>query len=301
MAPTIGVIGLGNMGRGMALNLLRAGFPVVAYDIQPAAVETLVQAGARRAASVRELGAACDTVLVVVLTYPQAEAVVLGSDGVATMLRPGGTVIVSSTIAPHQARELGAALTARGLRFVDAPVTGGRVGAEAGTLSILVGAEPTDFEAQRPALAAMGANLYYCGPVGAGQTAKMCNQLMAGAALAATAECLALAAASGMDRRLLYEIITHGAGDCWMFRNRGARMIAGDEEVTSRLDIWLKDLGIVLETADQLRLPLLVAAAARQWAVMGVAEGHAAEDDTALVKLLERFAGVPVRAAGEIG
>jgi 3-hydroxyisobutyrate dehydrogenase len=120
----------------------------------------------------------------------------------------------------------------------------------------------------------------------------MCNQIMCGTALAATGECMTLAAAVGMDRQLLYEIITRGTGDGWMFRNRADRMIAGDFECKGRLDIFMKDLGIVLETADQVHLPLLVAAAARQWVQMGVAAGHAAEDDSAIVKVMEEFAGL---------
>lgn len=296
MAGTVGVVGLGNMGAGMAANLLKAGFPVVVYDVRPEAAESLVAAGARRAAGLRELAAACDTALVMVLNFAQVREVVLGPDGLAAALAPGATLIVSSTIAPDDARSLAAPLAERGLKCLDAPVTGGKSGAEAGTLSIMVGGDREVFDAHQAMLAAMAANVYYCGPLGAGETAKMCNQLMAGVTLMATAECLTLAAAAGMDRRLLYEIITHGAGDCWMFRHRGARLVAGDDEVTSRLDIWPKDLGIVLDTADSLHLPLLLAAAARQWAVMGVAAGHGAADDTAVAREMERLAGVAVKA-----
>ncbi|HET8632062.1 MAG TPA: NAD(P)-dependent oxidoreductase [Thermomicrobiales bacterium] len=296
MAGTIGVVGLGNMGGGMAANLLKAGFSVAVYDVRPEAAEPLIAAGARRAESLRDLAAACDTALVMVLNFAQVREVVLGADGLAAALAPGSTVIVSSTIAPDEARSLAAPLAGRGLRCLDAPVTGGKSGAEAGTLSIMVGGDREVFDAHQAMLAAMAANIYYCGPLGAGETAKMCNQLMAGVTLMATAECLTLAAAAGMDRRLLYEIITHGAGDCWMFRHRGARLVAGDDEVTSRLDIWPKDLGIVLDTADKLHLPLLLATAARQWAVMGVAAGHGADDDTAVARVMEQFAGVEVKA-----
>ncbi len=294
MERTVGVIGLGNMGRGMATNLLEAGFPLVAYDVRPDAVEQLAAAGARGADGPREVGELVDTVLVVVLNYPQMAEVILGPAGIAASLKQGATVIGSSTISPAQARTLGAALAERGIHYVDAPISGGKVGAEAGTLTVMVGAEPEVFAAARPVLEAISGNLYHCGPVGAGQVAKMCNQLMAGVALVATAECLALAAAAGMDRHLLYEIITHGAGDAWMFRNRGSRLIAGDPEVTSRLDIWLKDLGIVLEAADEHHLPLLLASAARQWMTMGVAAGLAAEDDSAVVRLMEGFTGARV-------
>lgn len=296
MKEIVGVVGLGNMGYGMALNMLKAGYPVVGYDIRPEPGQALAAAGGRAASSPAEVGAVARTVLVMVLSYAQLEEAVLGVGGLAASLGPGGTVIGAATIAPDQARRLGAALGERGLHYLDAPVSGGKVGARAGTLTMMVGAAEDDYAAQRPLLEAMAANIYYCGPVGAGQTAKMCNQVMAGITLVATAECLALGAAAGIDRRLLYDVITHGAGDCWMFRNRGARLIDGDDEVTSRLDIWLKDLGIVLDTADQHHLPLLLATAARQWMAMAAAEGLGAEDDTMVVRLMERFSGAPVRA-----
>lgn len=294
--PAVGIVGLGNIGHGMAGNLINAGFPLSVYDVRPEVTDGLVARGARRAASLTELAAAADVVIVVVLNYAQVRDVVLGADGVAGAMRPGGTVIVSSTIAPAQARAIEEGLLGTGLAFVDAPVTGGRAGAEAGTLSVLVGADRAVFDACRTVLEAISGHLYYCGLPGAGQTAKMCNQLMAGAGLVATAECLTLAAAAGMDRRLLYEIITHGAGDCWMFRDRGTRMLDGAEDVASRLDIWMKDLGIVLDAAEELGVPLLLAQAARQWAAFNVAAGHGAKDDTAMVKLMESLAGVEVRA-----
>lgn len=294
--PVVGLVGLGNIGHGMGVNLLEAGFPLVAYDLRSDAVDSLVARGAHRAASLPELARSASIVIVVVLNYQQVHDVVLGAGGLTSALQPGGTIIVSSTIAPAQARDLAAEVHARGHAFVDAPVTGGRAGAEAGTLSVLVGAASTVFAACRPVLDAVAGHVYYCGPPGAGQTAKMCNQLMAGAGLVATAECLTLAAASGMDRRLLFEIITHGAGDCWMFRDRGSRMLDGAADVSSRLDIWMKDLGIVLDAAEELRVPLLLTQAARQWAALNVAAGHGAEDDTAIVKLMSSLAGVNVRA-----
>lgn len=295
--PVIGLVGLGNIGHGIGGNLIDAGFPLSVFDLRPEAADRLVARGARRAANLMVLAGAVDVVIVVVLNYAQVRDVVLGPDGVAVAMRPGGTVIVSSTIAPAQARAIGDGLAEYGLSFVDAPVTGGRAGAEAGTLSVLVGADREVFDACRPVLEAISGNVYYCGLPGAGQTAKMCNQLMAGAGLVATAECMTLAAAAGMDRRLLFEIITHGAGDCWMFRDRGSRMLEGAEDVSSRLDIWMKDLGIVLDAAEELHVPLLLAQAARQWAALNVAAGHGAKDDTAMVKLMESLAGVEVRAA----
>lgn len=292
MTQTVGFVGLGNMGKGMASNVMKAGFPLVAYDVRQEAVAEMVEQGAKGAKSPGEVGAEAQTVVVMVLNYPQLQEVILGPEGLVTTLKPGSAVIVCSTISPFQAKSLAAALAEKGIHYVDAPVSGGKFRAADGTLTIMAGAEPAVFAAQKPVLEAMSANLYHTGPVGTGQVAKMCNQIMCGTALVATAECMTLAAALGMDRKLLYEIITHGTGDGWMFRNRADRMIAGDFETKGRLDIFVKDLGIVLETADQVHLPLLVSAAARQWVLMGVAAGYAAEDDSAVVKVMEQFAGL---------
>ncbi len=295
MKQIVGFVGLGNMGRGMATNALKAGFPLIVYDVRPEAVAEMVQAGARGAASLSQLAAEARTVVVMLLNFPQLAEVILGPAGLAATLQPGSTVIVSSTIAPAQAQALAQALAARNIDYVDAPVTGGKEGATGGTLTFMVGAEAAVLEAQRPLLAAMSAQIYHCGPVGTGQVAKMCNQIMCGSALVATAECLTLAAKAGMDRRLLYEIISHGTGDGWMFRHRADRMIADDFATRGRLDIFVKDLGIVLETAEQLQVPLLVVPAARHWVQLAVAAGHATEDDAAVVKIIEEFAGLRPR------
>ncbi len=296
MKPTVGFVGLGNMGKGMASNLLKAGFPLVAYDLRPEPVAELVQVGALSAQSLPEIGSRVETAVVMVLNFPQMQEVLLGPEGLTTAMEPGSTVIGCSTISPFQAKSIAAALVERNIRYVDAPVSGGKFRAADGTLTIMAGADPEVYETQLSVLEAMSANLYYCGPVGTGQVAKMCNQLMAGTTLVATAECLALGAAAGIDRKLLYEIITHGTGDCWMFRNRADRMMAHDFETKGRLDIFVKDFGIVLETADQLRLPLLLSSAARHWVMMGVAEGYGAEDDSAVVKVMEKFSGASVKA-----
>lgn len=296
MKRTVGFIGLGNMGMGMAGNLLKAGFPLLVYDVRPEPMVELVQMGARAAGSPRDLGAQAETVVVMVLSFLQMQQAILGPDGAAGAMVPGSTVIGCSTISPSQARDLAAALAERRISYIDAPVSGGKARAAGGSLTVMAGADSDVFAAHRPVLEAMSANLHHCGPVGTGQTAKMCNQLMAGVSLVATAECMALGAAAGMDLKLLQEIITQGTGDGWMFRNRADRMIAGDFRTRARLDIFAKDLGIVLEAADGLHLPLLLASAARQWVMMGVAEGHGAEDDSAVVKVMEKLTGVSVRA-----
>jgi L-threonate 2-dehydrogenase len=296
MHQTVGVIGLGNMGKGMARVLLGKGYPLVVNDVRPEPIAELAAEGARPAATVADLGAAVDVALVIVLNYPQVEGVIFGPGGLASSMRPGGSIVVTSTIAPKQAQALAERLAAHGLTYVDAPMSGGAIRAADGTLVMMVGADPAVFEAHRPLLASLASNLYYCGAIGMGQTAKMCNQLMAGVTFMASAECLALGAAAGIDTRLLFEIVTSGAGDCWMMRNRGVRML-DTYETGSRLDTFAKDLGIVLEAADQAHLPLLIATAARQWITLGIASGYGALDDAHVIKLLESYTGASVKAA----
>lgn len=294
MTQTIGVVGLGNMGSGMARSLLRAGYAVVGYDVRPEAAAAVT--GLRPAATLAELARQSQIVLVMVLNYPQVEAALFDTDGIAGALAPGATIIVSSTISPAQTRQLGARLNERGFVYIDAPVSGGAVRAGEGTLTMMAGAPQAVFDAHQPVLAAMATNLFHCGEVGTGQTAKMCNQLMAGVTFMASAECLALGAAAGMNTRLLWEILGTGAGDCWMMRNRGVHML-DTYETGSRLDTFAKDLGIVLDTADQYHLPLLIATAARQWITLGIASGYGPLDDAHVIKLLESYTGASVREA----
>jgi 3-hydroxyisobutyrate dehydrogenase len=294
MAQSVGVVGLGNMGSGMARSLLRAGHPVIGYDVRPEAAAAV--AGLQPASTLAELARQSQIVLVMVLNYPQVETALFGPDGITSALATGSTIIVSSTISPAQTRQLGARLTDGGYVYIDAPVSGGAVRAGEGTLTMMAAAPRDVFDAHQPMLAAMATNLFYCGEVGTGQTAKMCNQLMAGVTFMASAECLALGAAAGMNTRLLWEILSTGAGDCWMMRNRGVHML-DTYETGSRLDTFAKDLGIVLDTADQYHLPLLIATAARQWITLGIASGYGPLDDAHVIKLLESYTGASVREA----
>jgi 3-hydroxyisobutyrate dehydrogenase len=285
------------MGSGITRSLRRAGFPVAVYDVRPEAAAALAAIGATPVASLAELAHQVDTVIVIVLNYNQAEAVLFAADGLADHLAGGQTIVVSSTIAPVQTRQLAARAAERGLAYLDAPVSGGPVRAAEGTLTMMVGAPTELFAAKRTLLSSLAnPNLFHCGEVGTGQTAKMCNQLMAGVTFMASAECLALGAAAGMNTRLLFDIITSGAGDCWMMRNRGVHML-DTYQTGSRLDTFAKDLGIVLEAADQYHLPLLLATAARQWITLGIANGYGALDDAHIIRLLESFSGASVSEA----
>ncbi len=287
MNAAVGVIGLGNIGAGLVRNLLRHDFPVVVFDLRPEAVAPLVAAGATAAATVADLGRHTQTVLLAVLNYAQLTAVTLGPGGLVGALPPGSTIIGCSTVAPHEAQALGAALAQHDLHYIDAPVSGGRVGAEAGTLTIMAGADAAVFTAAQPVLEAVSAQIYHTGAIGSGQAAKLCNQIMVGVGLVATAECLTLAAKLGLDRQQIYEIITHGAGDSWAFRSRGARMLAESVPNISRLDIWQKDLAIVLDSAAQHQVTLPVVTAAQQWIQRGLDLGYGAQDDSNLLRVVE--------------
>ena len=264
--PPIGVIGLGAMGAGMARNLLAHGFPVVAHDLRPEAVAALVADGASGADSPRDVAARADTVIVIVQNAAQMREAIFGAAGLAGALRPGGIVIVSATIAPDDARQLGEELDAAGFVYLDAPVSGGQAGAEAGTLAVIVGATPEAFAAARPVFDAIGAQVYHVGPVGSGQAAKMCHQVLACVGALATMEAFALADAAGVEPRLLYEIATHGAGDSWMLRTVGAQLLAGSDRHLGRSGLLAKDLGIIIDSAERLGLALPVTRAARQHA-----------------------------------
>ena len=273
--PTVGVIGLGAIGHGMARNLLSHGFPTVVHDRRPEPVAALVAAGATAAASPRAVAEYADPLILIVRDAAQLAAVIAGPDGLLPSPRPGGTIIGCATIAPDEARRFGDTLAGAGLVYLDAPVSGGQAGAEAGTLTVMVGATPEAFAAARPVFAAIGAQVYHTGPVGSGQAAKMCHQVLAGVAAAATLEAFALADAVGVDRRLLYDIAQHGAGDGWMLRHVGAQLLAGVDANLARSDLWRKDLGIILDSAARLGLARAVVEAAHRAAGAGVGrESH---------------------------
>ncbi|MCC6168879.1 MAG: NAD-binding protein [Caldilineaceae bacterium] len=296
--PQVGFIGLGAMGRGMAISLLRAGLPVRGYDINPAAVQALVAAGGQAADSAAAAAQDADVLALMVLNAEQAEAVLFGAGGAAGVLRPGSLVMICSTVSPTFVRSVAARLAQAQIDLLDAPVSGGAARAAEGKLSVMAAGSPAAFAAARPLLDAMAEHVYAMGDVpGQGATMKLINQELAGIHIAAAAEAMALGARAGIDPQRIYEVISNSAGASWMFQNRVPHILADDYTPHSAVEIWLKDLGLVLETGKELRLPLPLAAVAHQLYIMAAAAGHARLDDSAVVKVYEQLAGFRVLAA----
>ena len=284
--PVVGVIGLGSMGGGVARSLLRAGFAARVCDSRPAAVAALVGEGALACADPAELGAACDVVIVLVVNAAQAERVLFAEKGAAAVMRPGSAVLLSVTLAPAVAIGFGERLAERGLLMIDGPVSGGAAKAASGEMTIMASGTPQAFARCETVFEAIAAKVYRLGEApGAGSRVKMINQLLAGVHLAAAAEAMALGIKAGADPEVLYEVISNSAGSSWMFQNRVPHILAGDYTPLSAVNIFVKDLGIVLDTARQSSFPLPLTAAAHQMFMMAAAAGHGAEDDSAVVKI----------------
>ncbi len=291
MGKRVGVIGLGNIGFGMAGNLLKAGFEVVACDIRREAVDGLKKKGAAIAANAGAVGKECSVVFSVVLNYPQNLVVLEGPDGLLQNMKAGDTIFVCSTISSAQARELAAKAAKYSIRLLDSPVSGGREGAEAGTLALMVGGSREALEEHRRVLEAVSGNIYHLGDVGMGETAKAVNQVLVVVHDVAAAEALMLAAKSGIDLKQMYSIINNSAGGSYMFKWRAMRMIDRDFTSHGVLRILLKDTNIVSDLAESVGLPMPLTSVARQMFQAGVNQGLGDEDDGAVVKVLEQMAG----------
>ncbi|HET6519383.1 MAG TPA: NAD-binding protein, partial [Geminicoccaceae bacterium] len=266
------------------------------HDLRAEAVGRLVEHGGEAADGPAAAARGRRLLIVMVVTDAQAEAVLFGGGDAAAALAAGATVVLSATVPPAFARDLGRRLGERGLHLLDAPVSGGAVGAEGGTLTIMASGSPAAFEAAGPALEACARKVYRLGDEpGIGSTVKMINQLMAGVNLVTACEGMAFGAKCGADPRVLFEIVSESAGGSWMLGNRGPHMLEGDfTPPRSTVDIWTKDLGIVLETAKAMKLPLPMTATAFQVAMMAVAQGLAKIDDAGIVKVYEAFGGMTV-------
>jgi L-threonate 2-dehydrogenase len=291
--PRVGVIGLGAMGMGVARSLLRAGFPVVACDVREEALDAIAAEGATVAATPAALGRQVSVVVVLVVNADQTEQVLFGQEGAATTLSPGALVIASSTVAPEFAERLGARLEAQGLLLLDAPVSGGAAKAATGQMTIMSSGAAAAYAKAEDVLAAIAAKVYRLGDrPGMGSKVKTINQLLAGVHIAAAAEAMALGIRAGVDPDALYEVIANSAGSSWMFQNRVPHILAGDYTPLSAVNIFVKDLGIVLDAARKMTFPLPLTATAHQMFLAASAHGHGGEDDSAVVKVFAALAGL---------
>ncbi|MFD8518199.1 L-threonate dehydrogenase [Streptomyces antimycoticus] len=295
--PRVGVVGLGAMGLGMARSLRKAGYEVGVHDLRPEVAEGFARDGGTAFASPGDLAAAVDVVVGVVVNAAQVESVLFGADGAAARLRPGAVFVMCSTVDPGWSAELGGRLAERGVLYLDAPISGGAARAAAGELTMMTSGSAAAYAVADPVLEAMSATVYRLGEqAGLGSKVKIVNQLLAGVHIAAAAEAMALGLKAGVPAEALYEVITHSAGDSWMFENRMAHVLAGDYTALSTVDIFVKDLGLVLDSARTERFPLPLAATAHQMFLQASASGLGAEDDSAVIKI---FPGVDLPQPAE--
>ncbi|MCQ8187156.1 L-threonate dehydrogenase [Streptomyces rugosispiralis] len=284
--PRVGVVGLGSMGLGMARSLRRAGYDVGVHDLRPEAAESFARDGGTAYASPGDLAAAVDVVVSVVVNAAQVESVLFGADGAAGRLRPGAVFVMCSTVDPGCSAELGGRLAERGALYLDAPISGGARRAATGELTMMTSGPAAAYAVADPVLEAMSGTVYRLGEQpGLGSKVKIVNQLLAGVHIAAAAEAMALGLKAGVPAEALYEVVTHSAGNSWMFENRMAHVLAGDYTPLSAVDIFVKDLGLVLDSARPERFPLPLAATAHQMFLQASASGLGAEDDSAVIKI----------------
>jgi 3-hydroxyisobutyrate dehydrogenase len=285
-------VGLGAMGSPMAKRLVGAGFKLKVFDVLDERTHPLIELGAVSAASLGEAAEDTEALVLMVANAEQAEGVLFGEGGAAEALPEGAAVVIMSTIGPEAVRELADALAERGLRTLDAPVSGGVARAERGDLLIMAGGPKTLFEELHPVLGAMGSSVVHCGPlVGDGQAVKLVNQLLCGVHIAAAAEALAYAEALGLDPRFVFETIRHGAANSFMLEDRGERMLK-EEFVPpkSALDIFVKDMGLVRKAAEERGFETPLSSAAFRAYLAGHDAGLGAEDDSGVIRVFRRAA-----------
>ena len=288
----IAVIGLGSMGYGMAQSALRAQHRVHGFDIAPAAMERFRAEGGAEGA-LPDVAGSLDAVVVVVLNAAQTEAVLFGPEGVVQNLKPGAVVMACATVAPDFARAMAARCEGFGVHYLDAPISGGSMKAAAGQLSIMASGSRAAFAAARPALDAMAQTVFDLGDApGAGSAMKAVNQLLAGVHIAAMAEAMTFGMTQGVSPAKFMEVIPKCAGTSWMLENRGPHIVAGDYTPHSSVDIWPKDLGIVLDIAKGAKFGAPITAAALQQFLAASGSGLGREDDAAVAKVYARNAGL---------
>lgn len=289
----LGVVGLGSMGYGAAVSAMKRGVPTWGLDTTEAARARFAAAGGQLAGDLPDLASRCDVVQLLVVNAAQTEAVLFGEQGLAATLRPGSVVIASATVDPALPPQWEARLAERGVHLIDGPVSGGAKKAAEGQMTVMASGRPEAFAAAGALLDAVAGKVYRLGDkAGVGSTVKMVNQHLAGVHIAAACEAMALGMRAGADPAQLYEVICNSAGMSWMFQNRVPHILEGDYTPLSSVNIFVKDLGIVLDAARKLAFPLPLAAAAHQLYLATAAAGHGNEDDAAVVKFYAGLAGL---------
>jgi 3-hydroxyisobutyrate dehydrogenase len=288
----LGLIGLGIMGKPMALNLLKAGFPLTVYNRSRAPVDLLASQGARVAASPREVAANSDVVITMVTDSPDVEQVVLGPNGVIEGLKPGGIFVDMSTISPVVTRRIAAELSKKGVMMLDAPVSGGDRGAREASLTIMVGGPKEAYEACLPVFQAMGKKITHMGDSGAGQLTKLTNQILVAVNMVAVCEALVFARKAGLNIDTVIDSLSAGAASSWSLVNLGPKAAKGDFAPGFKVKLLQKDLRYALSTAEQLKIALPATSLVHQFYNSIEAEGLGEEGTQVLVKVLERLSGL---------
>lgn len=285
------IVGLGSMGMGAAKSCINAGLSTYGVDLNPQALATLQQAGAKQAATrADDFAAELDALLLLVVNAAQVKQILFGENGLAAKLKPNTPVMVSSTISSADAKQIEQQLLALGLNMLDAPVSGGAAKAAEGQMTVMASGAESTFGQLQPVLDAIAGKVYRIGEeIGLGATVKIIHQLLAGVHIAAGAEAMALAARAGIPLDVMYDVVTHAAGNSWMFENRMRHVVDGDYAPKSAVDIFVKDLGLVADTAKALHFPLPLAATAFNMFTAASNAGFGKEDDSAVIKI---FAGI---------
>jgi putative dehydrogenase len=296
---SVGVIGLGAMGMGMAQSLRRAGHVVNVFDVRAEVAQKFAAEGGVACASLADIAKASDVLVSVVVNAAQTESVLMGDgtaqSGCINHLKPGSVFVMCSTVDPAFSVGLEKTLNAKGLLYIDAPISGGAAKAASGQMTMMTAGTPEAYAKAETFLNAMAAKVYKLGDsAGAGSKVKIINQLLAGVHIAAAAEAMALGLREGVDPDALYEVITHSAGNSWMFENRMAHVLAADYTPLSAVDIFVKDLGLVLDMARASKFPLPLSSTAHQMFMQASTAGFAKEDDSAVIKI---FPGIELPKA----
>ncbi len=290
----VGYIGLGLMGKSIARNILKAGFPLVVHNRSRAAVDELVAEGAISASSAAVVAAQVDIIFTNLPDSPDVEKVVLGQRGIIEAVHDGLIVIDNSTIKPASARMIAAELAKKGVFSLDAPVSGGDIGAKNGTLTIMVGGDASALEKAMPVLQAMGKTITHVGDAGAGQVAKAANQIMVAAQMVAMGELLVFAKKAGVDPRKVVEAIKGGAAQCWTLDVKPPRLFEGNRTPGFKAHMQLKDMNIVLETAQEYDVPLSAAIENTKLFQQMIDLGMGELDNSAVLGVIEKLAGIGI-------
>ena len=297
MKPVIGFIGIGKMGAPMAQNLLKAGYPLIVYDLREQAIESLAKAGAEKASSAQNLASHSSIVITMLPASPDVEAIILGPEGVINGAKAGDMVIDMSSSYPTSTKMIGERLAAKGIRMLDAPVSGGTEGASDGTLAIMVGGEQQDYDECRPIFEVMGQNIYYLGRIGAGHTVKALNNLCSACSMVITAEALVVATKLGISPDKVIDAINSSSGRSWASQTKFPNFVLNNA-FNSGFTIGLmnKDLEMAIRLGRELHIPMLIGAMVQQLYNYAVGQGRGNDCSSAIVKIIEDWGGVKVRS-----